>query len=236
LRIATIKARDAAQTAQHVTQVAPENSAVGVQLVEDDVTEVFEQARPACVVRQDASVQHVRIGQDDVAFFADGPSRVGRCVAVIRENAKAIVEALVEVVEFSELVLRESFGREEVERAAVGVFERRVQYRQVVTESFAGGRWSDNDHVFPGVDRFGRFGLMRIQAADPFGSVCSGKLGMHPSGEVGPLGLARGEMAHSGEEFAVVVARGEGIQDFVDAGEGRWDARSTNSQRFRHEK
>jgi hypothetical protein len=73
-------------------------------------------------MRQDAGVQHVRISQDDVAFFANGPAGVRWRVAIVGENAEAIVEALIEVVKFGELVLREGFGREKVKRAAVRIF------------------------------------------------------------------------------------------------------------------
>src|SRR5467141_3506929 len=56
LRIAAVEASDAAKAAQHVAQVAAEDAAVGVQFVDHDVTEVFEEARPASMVRQDPSV------------------------------------------------------------------------------------------------------------------------------------------------------------------------------------
>jgi len=39
-----------------------------------------------------------------------------------------------------------------------------------------------------------------------------------PNGEVRPLGLARWKMAQGSQEFAVVVAFGKGVEDFVDAG------------------
>ena len=230
LRIAAVEAGDAAQAAQHVAQMAAENTAVGVQLIEDDVAEVFEQARPARVMREDAGVQHVRIGQDDVPFFADGSARVGGSVAVISENAEAIVETLVEIVEFGELVLREGLGGEEVERAAIRIFEGPVQYRQVIAQSFAGGRGRDNDDIFSGVDGFGCLGLMSVEVTNAFGGLDGGEIGMHPGREVRPLGLPRRKMAHGGEEFTVVVVRGEGIKHFADAGYGSWHGGASNGK------
>src|SRR5713226_1007478 len=126
LRIAAVKTGDAAKPAEDITQMAAEDAAIGVQFIEDNVAQVFEQPGPAGVVREDAGVQHVRIGQDDVAFFANGFTGVGGGVAVIGENAEAIVEVLVEVMEFGELVLREGFGGEEVHRSGIRIFERRV--------------------------------------------------------------------------------------------------------------
>src|SRR5207245_2882114 len=144
LRIAAIEMRDAAQPAKNVAQVASENSAVGVQLVEDNVTQIFEEPRPSRVVWQNSRVQHVRIGENDVALFADRFARVGRRVAVIRENAEAVLQALVQVVKFGELVLRESFRRKKIECAGIGIFENRVQNGQVVAERFSGSRGRDD--------------------------------------------------------------------------------------------
>ncbi len=70
-------------------------------------------------MRQDSGVQHVRIGQNDVAFFANRAAGVGGCVSVISENAEAIVQTHVEVVKFGELVLRKRFCWEKVQRAGI---------------------------------------------------------------------------------------------------------------------
>jgi len=64
-------------------------------------------------------VQHVRIGQNDVAFLRDGLAGIGGRVAVVGEHAEAIFEVLVEVMEFRELVLGEGLGGKRVQRAGV---------------------------------------------------------------------------------------------------------------------
>jgi len=79
LGIAAVEASDAAEAAQHVAQVAAEDAAVGVQFVDHDVAEVFEEARPSSMVRQDPNVEHVRVSQNDVAFFSDGLAGVAAC-------------------------------------------------------------------------------------------------------------------------------------------------------------
>ena len=169
--------------------MAAEDAAIGVQFVDDDVAQIFEQARPAGVVRKDAGVQHVGIGQHDVGFFADGFAGVAGCVAVVGEDAEAIVEALVQIVEFGELVLRERLGGKEIEGAGVGVFEDRVQDRQVVAEGLAGGGGRDDDDVFSGVGEFGGCGLVGVGAANAFGGVGGDQVGVDPGGEVGVVGL-----------------------------------------------
>jgi len=228
LWISAVETGDAAEAAEDIAEMAAENAAVGVEFIEDDVAEIFEEARPARMVREDAGVKHVGIGENDVTLFADGFAGVARSVAVVSENTEAIIEALIKVVEFGELVLREGFGGEEVKRAAIGIFEDSVQDGQVVAKSFSGSCGRDNDDVFSGVDRFGGGGLMGVEAANALCGVGGGEIRVNPGGEVSPLGIAGGEVADGGEDFGVVVAGGEGVEDFVDAGDGGWDGGVTN--------
>ena len=83
LRFRAVEARHAAGAAQHVGDVAAEDAAVGVQLVKDDVTQAAEEAHPAGVVRQDAQVQHIGIGDEDARLVADGSAVALRRVAVV---------------------------------------------------------------------------------------------------------------------------------------------------------
>ncbi len=64
LRIRAVDACEPAQAPEHVADVRAEDAPVDVRLVDDDVTEVREHVAPAVVVRQDADVEHVRVGQD----------------------------------------------------------------------------------------------------------------------------------------------------------------------------
>jgi hypothetical protein len=64
---AAVEARDAHEAPHHVGQVRAEHAAVGVQLVHHHVAQVGEEARPVGVVRQDAGVQHVRVGDEHAA-------------------------------------------------------------------------------------------------------------------------------------------------------------------------
>ncbi len=94
-RIAAVEVRNASQTPQHIAEMAPKDSAVGVKFIDHDVAKIFEEPRPACVMWQNAGMQHVRIREYHMAFFADGSAGVRGCVAVICENAKAVIEPLV---------------------------------------------------------------------------------------------------------------------------------------------
>src|ERR1700740_2279523 len=157
-----------------------------------------------------------------MAFFANGSASVAGGVAIVSKDAKAIVEALGRVVKLGELVLCQGFGGEEVQSAVVRVFKAGVQNRQVVAKGFSGSGWRNDDDILSGVDCFRCRRLMGGQAANAFGGVGGSKVGMPPSGEVRPLRLARRKMAHGGEEFAVRVAGGKGLESFLDAGDGCW--------------
>ena len=78
---------DPLEAPEDVRQVAPEDAAIGVQLVDDDEAQVLEQLRPARVVRQDARMQHVGIAEHHVGTGPDRASRVLRRVTVVREHA-----------------------------------------------------------------------------------------------------------------------------------------------------
>ncbi len=141
------------------------------------------------------------------------------------------------------MILRESLGGEKVEGAGVGVGEDCVEDGQVVTQSFAAGGRSDDHDIFAGVDGFCGAGLMRVELANALGGIGFTQIGMNPVGEFCPLCGARRIAANGGENFAVGVAFGEGVEDSGDVGEGRGrggsvpngsDGGQTNGERVGH--
>ncbi len=224
LRFASVKPGDALQPAKHVAKVAAEHAAIGVQLVEHHVTQIFKQASPTGVMRKDAGVQHVRIGKNDMAFFADGLASVAGRIAVIRKHAKAILEALVQVVKFGELILRQGLGGEQVKGAGVSVSKNGVEYREVVAQRLARGGRRDDDDVLPGMDGFCGGRLVRVKLADAFRVVSCAKVRAEPSRKIGPLRFASGVVADGGKDLARMGARSESVEDLGDAREGRGGA------------
>src|SRR4029077_2372888 len=198
LRVAPVKIRDATQTPQHIAKMAAKNSAVGVKLIDHNIPKVFEQARPACMVWKNASVQHVRIREHHMALFSDGSAGVGGRVTVIGEDAETVIEPLVKVIEFRQLILRKSLGGEEIQRARVRSFEDGIQDRQVVAKSFSGSGWSDYHDILARVDGFGSDSLMRVQLANALGTIRRDEVRVDPCRELSPLGFARREVTHCG--------------------------------------
>ena len=79
-----------AQAAEHVAQMAAEHAAIRVQFIDDHVSQVLEQLRPARMVRQDARVHHVGVAEHEVRARADGPPGILRRIAVVGEHADLV--------------------------------------------------------------------------------------------------------------------------------------------------
>ena len=154
-RIRPVVPADPPQPPQHVAEMAAEDAAIGVQLVDDHVAQVLEQLRPPRMVRQDARVHHVRIAEHEVRARADRPPRVLRRVAVVREDADLRRPTLAAMrfahrLQLGELILRERLRRKQIQRAAGRILQNRVQDRRVVAERLARRRRRDHDHVAAG--------------------------------------------------------------------------------------
>ena len=170
-RVRSVVPADAAQPPQHVAQVAAEDAAIGVQLVDDDVAQVFEQLRPARMVRQDARVHHVGIAEHEVGARPDRAAGVLRRIAVVGEDADLArrcltLDRLAQRLQLGELILRQRLGRKQIQRAARRILKNRVQDRRVVTERLARGRRRDDDDVAAGERVVDRLGLMRVELID----------------------------------------------------------------------
>ena len=65
-RIRSVVPADALEPPHDVAEMAAEDAAIRVQLVDDDELQILEELRPARMVRQDPRVHHVGIAQHDV--------------------------------------------------------------------------------------------------------------------------------------------------------------------------
>ncbi len=149
-RVGPVELADTAQAAEDVREMAPEDTSVGVHLVDDDVLERFEQLHPLGVVGEDGRVQHVRVREHDVAGLAHRAAGVSRGVAVVGKGANVGLQVGNQPVQFVELVLGEGLRREEIERAGRGVLEDRIDDRDVVAEGLPARRRSYDHGVLAG--------------------------------------------------------------------------------------
>ena len=90
-RIRAVVGADPPQPADDVGDVAAEDAAVRVQLVDDDELQVLEELEPLRVVRKDRRVEHVRVGDDHLPGGAHDAADVRRRVAVVGVRLQADV-------------------------------------------------------------------------------------------------------------------------------------------------
>ena len=135
---------------------------VGVQLVDDHEAQGLEELRPLGVVRQDALVQHVGVGDHDIAAGAHRLACIAGRVAVESEGAHAQFTGFVERHQLRHLVLRQGFGGEHIQRLGFGL-QRRLQHRQVVAQRFARGGRCHDDRVFAAPHGFPGPRLVRVE-------------------------------------------------------------------------
>ena len=164
--LGTVEIANSPETAEQVADVASEDAAISVEFVDNDVLEMLEEARPFGVMREDAAVHHVGVGEDDIGALPDGFSGVLRGVAVIGEGADVAFHAGDEPLEFVELVFGKGFGGEEIESAGLGVLGQRVEDGQVVAERLAAGGGCGDDDVRAGADLFPSLKLMGVEFPD----------------------------------------------------------------------
>ena len=112
-----VERADPPQPAQHVRDVRAEDAAVVVALVDDDVAQRAEEARPPLMTGEHRTVQHVGVGQDVLAEVARPVPLLPGAVTVVGHRAH--VDA--QLAQPGQLVLGERLGGREVEDAGAAL-------------------------------------------------------------------------------------------------------------------
>jgi hypothetical protein len=157
------------EAADHVGDLAAEQSAIRVQLVDDDELQAGEKAPPPRVMRQHAGVQHVGVGHHDVPRLADGRAAPGGGVAVVRVDSQVDGQAALQRPELRQLVLGQGLRGKEIDGPPLRIFEQALQDRQVVAEGLAAGGRGNHRQVatvsYCGIS----LGLVGVESGDPAG-------------------------------------------------------------------
>ncbi len=108
-------------------------------------------------MRQNASVQHVRVGQHDAGILADGGAVFLRGIAVIDGRCQVPgsrcevrgfrCQVIIEGLQVGELILGEGFGGEEVEGAGILILKEGGKDGQVVGQGLSAGSAGGKDDV-----------------------------------------------------------------------------------------
>ena len=166
-RVAAVEPREAEEAPQHVVRVGAEDPAVDVGLVHRDELQMLEERPPRLVRRQDAEVQHVRVGDDDRGrVVADPPPRRLRRVAVVdlRRLGRLEAERREGAADRGELVAGQCLERIDEDGAGGRVERAAGEEGEHVGERLArGGRRGEKD-VVPRGDEVQRRGLMAVEA------------------------------------------------------------------------
>ncbi len=130
-RRGSIVLTEASQPAEHVGDVAPEDAAQGVQLVDHHVPEPEQEVGPTRVRREDPHVEHLGIGEDHVGVLAGPGPVVGGGVTVVGDSPQSGHQP---GPQRAELVLRERLRREHEQRGLAPVRHHRFDDRDLVAE------------------------------------------------------------------------------------------------------
>ena len=195
-------ATHASQATHHERDVRPEHAAVHVRLVQDDVLEPAERRGPVAMVGKHGRVEHIRVCENRAGFGAYATTfllggipvvhpdvRDAHGVGVVRVVVRGARGALEHRRERSELIARQRFRGEDVQRRRRRVVKHRLERGGVVAHGFS-RRGSGRHHDVGARERGGdAHGLVREERAR--GDAHGGERGDHRGGEIRRVRSAR---------------------------------------------
>ena len=99
-----VKRTQAQQTPQDIGQVRAKHAAVGMNFVNDDIAQVFEQLDPLGMVGQDAGMQHVRIGHHDMPCLADGAAGSTGGISIVGVGLDVHTHGFDQLIQLADLI------------------------------------------------------------------------------------------------------------------------------------
>jgi hypothetical protein len=133
-RAGPVAGGQAAQPAQDRGHMGAEHPAQRVGLVDHHVGQPAEERGPALVAGEDAAVEHVGVGQDQVGAAPDHRAVGGRGVAVVGRRPDP---GQGEGADGAQLVAGQGLGGGQVQGAAVAVAKQGVEHRELIAEALA---------------------------------------------------------------------------------------------------
>ncbi len=155
--------RQTTQTAHDVRDMAAEDPPEEMQLVEDDELEPGEKPGPACVVREDPAVEHLRVRQHDGGVPAGVGPLVASRVAVVGRGHDA---RQVERGERTELVVGECLRGVDADGRARPIGEGGLADGGLVDERLPGRRAGGHGDRSAGPDVVERLDLVGVEPLD----------------------------------------------------------------------
>ena len=183
---ACVVAADALQASENLGHVRPQDAAIGVDLVDHHEAQSAQQTGPAVVIGQNAQVNHLRVGQQDVGrVVTDFLAPVTRGVAVVDLGPQVGIRQMGgHGSQRFELVLGQRFQGVDEQGAGARVLTDGLDHRQGVGQGLAGGGPGRGHGVNTGTHPVDDLGLMGVKPID--------RHGLEQPGDLARPGLARG--------------------------------------------
>ena len=199
LGMAAVKLAQPFQPPEHIGQMTAEHAAVGVNFVDDNVLQIFKQLHPLGMVGQNIGVEHIRVGDHDMARLTDGFPGGVLGIAVVGVGLDIHIKGLDHIIQPADLIGGKRLGGEQIQRSCVLVFQNGAQNGQIIAQGLAAGGGGNDDEVFLLLRQFKALGLMGIQPVNaPFAQHFL-NAGIHAFGKIRVFSLRSGQRAPMGD-------------------------------------
>jgi len=81
-----VETADPIQPSQDIGHMRTEDTSIGVKFINHHKLQILKEGNPFRMMREDAGVEHVGVGDHNIPLRADGLSSILRCVPVIGEG------------------------------------------------------------------------------------------------------------------------------------------------------
>ncbi len=114
LRPGPIEMADTVQPPQDIGHMRSENTPVGMELVDHDEFQVLEEGQPFGMVRKNTRMEHIGIGDHNIALRTDGLPRVLGSISIIGKGFDRFLNLPDQVLKFEHLILGKGLGGKEI--------------------------------------------------------------------------------------------------------------------------
>ncbi len=167
LRPRPVEITDALYPSEHVGHVRPEDSTVGMKLVDDDVPQVLKELDPLGMVGKDARMEHIRIGDYDVPMSPNRLASILGGIPIVGEGSDGVSHGIDKLLKFSHLILGERLCWEEVDSLNGWIAQLIVEDGEVITEGFSRSRGRDHHDILSPAHCLESIALMREEPGYP---------------------------------------------------------------------